>query len=154
MEDRHSDSTRYVAIPPGAGTELDRLIAEPEVRHPGESGFRLVREGPEALDQAGPFNGPLQQRRPVEPGADQHAIGRLGGRHDLHNSKQGRVTHSPGRLSGNEDYSTLPTGPLYPGHAGDHPSHHFGDKHRKRPFQLSPSVLVCPHLAAIGGARV
>jgi len=33
----------------GSGTVLDGLIAEAEARHPGESGFRLVREGPEAF---------------------------------------------------------------------------------------------------------
>jgi putative cardiolipin synthase len=37
------------AIPPGDGTELDRLIAGPESQHPGESGLRLVGEGPEAF---------------------------------------------------------------------------------------------------------
>jgi len=37
------------AIPPGSETELDRLIADPEARHPGESGFRLIGEGPEAF---------------------------------------------------------------------------------------------------------
>lgn len=37
------------AIPPGEGTELDRLIGGPEAEHPGESGFRLVSHGPEAL---------------------------------------------------------------------------------------------------------
>jgi cardiolipin synthase C len=39
-----------VAAPPaGSGTTLDELIADVEARHPGESGFRLVREGPEAF---------------------------------------------------------------------------------------------------------
>lgn len=38
-----------VAVPVGSGTELDRLIADDEARHPGQSGFRLVREGPEAF---------------------------------------------------------------------------------------------------------
>jgi putative cardiolipin synthase len=37
------------ALPPGSGTALDGLIAEGEARRPGESGFRLVREGPEAF---------------------------------------------------------------------------------------------------------
>jgi putative cardiolipin synthase len=49
MEDGTSKLPSDVAIPPGAGTELDQLIAEPEAQHPGASGFRLVREGPEAL---------------------------------------------------------------------------------------------------------
>jgi len=37
------------ALPAGSGTTLDGVIAEAEARHPGESGFRLVREGPEAF---------------------------------------------------------------------------------------------------------
>ncbi len=37
------------AIQVGNGTALDQLIADAEARHPGESGFRLVREGPEAF---------------------------------------------------------------------------------------------------------
>jgi len=37
------------AIAPGEGTQLDGLIAEPEARHPGQSGFRLIEEGPEAF---------------------------------------------------------------------------------------------------------
>ena len=37
------------ASPAGSGTPLDDLIAGVEARHPGESGFRLVREGPEAF---------------------------------------------------------------------------------------------------------
>ncbi|MCU0976806.1 MAG: phospholipase D family protein [Steroidobacteraceae bacterium] len=37
------------AIPPGEGTILDGIIAPVEVRHPGQSGFRLVSEGPEAF---------------------------------------------------------------------------------------------------------
>jgi len=37
------------ALPAGSGTTLDHLIADVEARHPGESGFRLVREGPEAF---------------------------------------------------------------------------------------------------------
>ena len=37
------------AVPVGSGSALDGLIAGPEARHPGESGFRLVREGPEAF---------------------------------------------------------------------------------------------------------
>jgi putative cardiolipin synthase len=37
------------ALPAGTGTSLDRVIAEAEARHPGQSGFRLVREGPEAF---------------------------------------------------------------------------------------------------------
>jgi putative cardiolipin synthase len=34
---------------PGQETQLDRLIAEAEARHPDQSGFRLVIEGPEAF---------------------------------------------------------------------------------------------------------
>lgn len=49
MADRDPSSPENVAIPPGMGTELDRLIAEPEAQHPGQSGFRLVGEGPEAV---------------------------------------------------------------------------------------------------------
>jgi putative cardiolipin synthase len=37
------------AIPAGEGSEVDRLIAPAEVRHPGESAFRLLNEGPEAF---------------------------------------------------------------------------------------------------------
>ena len=37
------------ALPAGNGTALDGAIADAEARHPGESGFRLVREGPEAF---------------------------------------------------------------------------------------------------------
>lgn len=37
------------AVSIGSGTALDGLIATAEARHPGESGFRLVREGPEAF---------------------------------------------------------------------------------------------------------
>jgi len=37
------------AVPVSAGTELDRLIAPEEERHPGESGFRLVSDGPEGF---------------------------------------------------------------------------------------------------------
>ena len=37
------------ATPLGEGTALDDLVAGPEARHPGQSGFRLVSEGPEAL---------------------------------------------------------------------------------------------------------
>jgi cardiolipin synthase C len=37
------------ASPAASGTTLDDLIADVEARHPGESGFRLVREGPEAF---------------------------------------------------------------------------------------------------------
>jgi putative cardiolipin synthase len=37
------------AVPLGTGTALDGPIADAEARHPGESGFRLVREGPEAF---------------------------------------------------------------------------------------------------------
>jgi cardiolipin synthase C len=38
-----------VAVAPGEGTELDRLIAGPEAAHVGHSGFRLVGQGPEAF---------------------------------------------------------------------------------------------------------
>jgi putative cardiolipin synthase len=37
------------AIAPGEGTALDRLIAPAEASRPGQSGFRLVSEGPEAF---------------------------------------------------------------------------------------------------------
>jgi putative cardiolipin synthase len=37
------------AVPLGTGSPLDRLIGETEDRHPGQSGFRLVRDGPEAF---------------------------------------------------------------------------------------------------------
>jgi putative cardiolipin synthase len=37
------------ALPAGTESTLDRAIAEAEARRPGESGFRLVREGPEAF---------------------------------------------------------------------------------------------------------
>jgi putative cardiolipin synthase len=37
------------ALPVGTGTTLDGRIDDVEARHPGQSGFRLVREGPEAF---------------------------------------------------------------------------------------------------------
>ena len=37
------------AMPPGEGSSLDRMIAPSEARHPGQSAFRLVVEGPEAF---------------------------------------------------------------------------------------------------------
>src|SRR5512141_914502 len=37
------------AVPVAEGTPLDTTIAAAEARHPGESGFRLVNEGPEAF---------------------------------------------------------------------------------------------------------
>jgi len=37
------------AMPLAEGTELDRLMEGPEAAHPGQSGFRLVSHGPEAL---------------------------------------------------------------------------------------------------------
>ncbi len=37
------------ALPVGEGTELDTLIAPAEARHPGQSGLRLVSQGPEAF---------------------------------------------------------------------------------------------------------
>ena len=37
------------ALAVGSGTELDRRIAPEEQRHPGQSAFRLVSEGPEAF---------------------------------------------------------------------------------------------------------
>ena len=37
------------AVPPGEDSRLDQLIAPAEAMHPGESAFRLVREGPEAF---------------------------------------------------------------------------------------------------------
>ena len=37
------------AVAPATGTTLDDMIAPAEARHPGASGFRLVREGPEAF---------------------------------------------------------------------------------------------------------
>lgn len=38
-----------VAVPVGLGTPLDERIAASEAGHPGQSGFRLVSEGPEAF---------------------------------------------------------------------------------------------------------
>ncbi len=37
------------AVPASSGTTLDDLIVDAEAEHPGQSGFRLVREGPEAF---------------------------------------------------------------------------------------------------------
>ncbi|MEY2919665.1 MAG: Cardiolipin synthase [Pseudomonadota bacterium] len=37
------------AVPVAQGTALDGLLAGAEAAHPGQSGFRLVREGPEAF---------------------------------------------------------------------------------------------------------
>ena len=37
------------ALPAGDTTELDRLVGAAEDAHPGKSGFRLLREGPEAF---------------------------------------------------------------------------------------------------------
>jgi len=37
------------AVPVSTGSALDRVIGDAEDRHPGQSGFRLVREGPEAF---------------------------------------------------------------------------------------------------------
>jgi len=37
------------AVPVADGTPLDTTIAAAEARHPGESGFRLINEGPEAF---------------------------------------------------------------------------------------------------------
>jgi putative cardiolipin synthase len=37
------------ALAAGEGSEIDRLIVSAESRHPGESAFRLLREGPEAF---------------------------------------------------------------------------------------------------------
>ena len=37
------------AVPAGTGATLDDLVAGAEARRPGESGFRLVRDGPEAF---------------------------------------------------------------------------------------------------------
>ncbi len=37
------------AVPVAQGTALDELLASVEAAHPGQSGFRLVREGPEAF---------------------------------------------------------------------------------------------------------
>jgi cardiolipin synthase C len=37
------------ALPAGQGTTLDELIGRAEAARPGQSGFRLVREGPEAF---------------------------------------------------------------------------------------------------------
>src|SRR5688572_10356053 len=38
-----------VAVPPAESGPLDRLIAPAEARHPNQSAFRLVSEGPEAF---------------------------------------------------------------------------------------------------------
>ncbi|HWJ07626.1 MAG TPA: phospholipase D family protein [Steroidobacteraceae bacterium] len=40
---------RDAALPAGSGTRIDELIARAEAAHPGQSAFRLVREGPEAF---------------------------------------------------------------------------------------------------------
>ena len=37
------------ALPAGNATALDRLVGAAEDAHPGQSGFRLLREGPEAF---------------------------------------------------------------------------------------------------------
>ena len=37
------------ALAPGSGTRLDAAFGDAEARHPGQSGFRLLREGPEAF---------------------------------------------------------------------------------------------------------
>jgi putative cardiolipin synthase len=37
------------ALPAGSGTRLDSVIGAAEDNHPGQSGFRLLREGPEAF---------------------------------------------------------------------------------------------------------
>jgi putative cardiolipin synthase len=37
------------AVPVGTGTTLDGLIADEEARHPDQSAFRLLRDGPEAF---------------------------------------------------------------------------------------------------------
>src|SRR5262245_16348037 len=37
------------AVAAGSGSELDRLIAPAEERYPGQAGFRLVSQGPEAF---------------------------------------------------------------------------------------------------------
>lgn len=37
------------ALPPGETTELDRAMASLEAAHPGQSGFRLISDGPEAF---------------------------------------------------------------------------------------------------------
>ena len=37
------------AVAPGTGTRLDEAIAPAQERHPGQSGFRLVSQGPEAF---------------------------------------------------------------------------------------------------------
>ena len=38
-----------VGVPPAEDTPLDRLIAPAEAAHPGQAGFRLLSEGPEAF---------------------------------------------------------------------------------------------------------
>lgn len=43
------EATADRATPIGVGTALDDLVAGPESLHPGQSAFRLVSEGPEAL---------------------------------------------------------------------------------------------------------
>lgn len=37
------------ALPAGTTTRLDEVVGAAEARHPGQSGFRLVRDGPEAF---------------------------------------------------------------------------------------------------------
>ena len=41
------------AVPPAEDTRLDQIIAPAEARHPGESAFRLVKDGPEAFVPVG-----------------------------------------------------------------------------------------------------
>jgi putative cardiolipin synthase len=48
LEPRPSVPTQQ-ALPVGDTTTLDRVVGAAEAAHPGESGFRLLREGPEAF---------------------------------------------------------------------------------------------------------
>ena len=43
------DPPLVAALAPGADTALDKVFAPDEAQHPGQSGFRLVSDGPEAF---------------------------------------------------------------------------------------------------------
>jgi putative cardiolipin synthase len=47
--DPRPDLPAQHALAAGSDTRLDQIVGDAEARHPGQSGFRLVREGPEAF---------------------------------------------------------------------------------------------------------